>query len=563
VKLATIAALLLVAGRATAQPGDPRAGGFVNKDLARLEIDDCPAIPDEPREVLVTRAKEHYTHGEVLYQQGDYKHAVTELVDAYCLFPTYYSLLKDIGQAYERSLDYERATAYFERYVLLIPKDAKRADMCAPDPQGDRISMAKRIDVLRELPARILVQTSPDGAHITLVDDAGKVTGQGKSGDELDVRGGRYAMTIEREGFKPIHRSITAEIGKPYTFFETLLPLVGRLRVRTLPTNARIYIDKRQVATGIYESEMPGGQYVIGAEAEDYDGPAKLTTVLPDRDNEVFIELYQKPQFGRRQLIVYATVAGATAAGLLLSSANTTNNSTAASLGAYGALGGATAGFFGTYFGLRDVPLGTSDLTITSSLIGGVVGVSTGAMINGSRGVISSLSGAGLVAGGVVGYVLGNGLHVRPGEAAVVNSGALWGTVAGALFVEGFQPGLRVGGALVVSGLGMGTTAGVLLSRYYTVSRGHAALIDVSGLIGMIGGVALENLFYHQIQNSVLPQQTQVEHTANFALGGLVVGLVTGAILTRSVDSAAAGIVPATSTTQDGKTLTYGARWAF
>lgn len=85
-----------------------------------LEVDDCPAKPSLPQDKLIGIAREHYNRGEILYVQGDYAGAVQEFTASYCLYP-YFTILKDIGQAYERQLDYQRAIAYLERYVFAVP----------------------------------------------------------------------------------------------------------------------------------------------------------------------------------------------------------------------------------------------------------------------------------------------------------------------------------------------------------------------------------------------------------------------------------------------------------
>ena len=86
------------------------------KSLAEAAGDQGIA-PDE----VTRRGAEHYDRGETLYQQGDYEGAVRELVYSYCLVPAFYTILEDIGQIYERNLDYEKAIGYLERYVRAVP----------------------------------------------------------------------------------------------------------------------------------------------------------------------------------------------------------------------------------------------------------------------------------------------------------------------------------------------------------------------------------------------------------------------------------------------------------
>ena len=100
----------------------------------------------------------------------------------------------------------------------------------------------------------------------------------------------------------------------------------------------------------------------------------------------------------------------------------------------------------------------------------------------------------------------------------------------------------------------MGTLGGVLLQRYFTVSRGHAALIDAAGVVGIVLGLAAENLADRATQVS----SPTDERTSNYALGGLTVGLILGGILTRNMDDPQLAIVPVMgkTTAADGSSTT-------
>ena len=144
----------------------------------------------------------------------------------------------------------------------------------------------------------------------------------------------------------------------------------------------------------------------------------------------------------------------------------------------------------------KDVPLGTSSLTITSSLIGGTARRREHARVH--RRCHSGCSpaiGGGLILGAGVGYYAGTRLHVKPGDAAVINSGALWGTRGRRAVPRQLRRRTaEIGAGLVLSGLGMGTIGGILMTRYFDISRGHAALIDVGGVVGVFVGIAIENV---------------------------------------------------------------------
>ncbi len=127
-------------------------------------------------------------------------------------------------------------------------------------------------------------------------------------------------------------------------------------------------------------------------------------------------------------------------------------------------------------------------------------------------------AGFGLALGAVTGYVIGEHEHTSPGDAAVVNSGALWGGVAGHLLGGSYlAPNATIGG-LGLAGIAMGTTGGVLLTRYYAASRKHAALIDAAGIAGTITGIATASIVFNQAATTTSASDTRVkqERTADF-----------------------------------------------
>ena len=547
IAVAAVGALVRIAH---AQPSDPRTrdGGYIGKEIPVLEIDECPTRDAMTPQEVQRVGYEHFERGQVLYAQGDYHGAVTEIVAAYCLQP-YYSMLKDIGQAYERELDYEKAIAYFERFVLSVPSDAKPRNPGDPPPSIERDNILSRIAVLQKLRAKIRVNTDPDHANITLIDYQGAVAARGKTGDELAVLAGHYDVLVEHEGFVSAQTTIDVGVGKPYTIFTKLEPQKGGLRVRVVPADARLFLeypsgDKLQVGTGQYEGRLPGGRYRISGEASGRLTVGRDIDVLPGSDIPVSLDLPPEPQFGRRQLIVYTTLAGGFAGGSI---AGASENATAV---ATGILAGAGTGFFGAYYAVpHNIPLGTSSLTITSSLIGGTLVGGVTILATDKANIYFPGIGIGMIAGGGVGYYIGERSHISPGDAAVINSGALWGTTTGLLFSGSFDANRVIGAGLALSGLGMGTLGGVLMTRYFDVSRGRAALIDVGGIVGVFIGLGIEGVVSSR-QNA----ESSTERQTNYVLGGMATGLIVSGILTRNLDAPKIAISPTVSRTQSGST---------
>lgn len=543
--------------RAHAQPArDPdRNAGYIGREIPILEVDDCrqndPALTMDQ---LRARASEHYRRGETLYLQGDYDGAVADFISAYCTVPTYLTL-KNIGQAYERNLEYEKAIGYFERYVSQIPADAQPANACASDPKEDKGIIDRRIAVLKNLQGHVYVETAPPGARITIGNETG-TKANSASGKVFDLLGGKYEMTVELNGFEPYSQKIEVSIGKPYTYFVKLEPLRGKLAVLSSPPDARIFLGDRMVAVGRFEETLASGSYTLSVESPQHVTTTKQIEVLPNQVRRELVELEPVPQTGRRQLIIAAGVGGGFAAGSLLYAFQNTSI-----VGVGSVLGGA-AGLVGGYFQLpRDLTLGTSNLTITAALTGVIGGTLAATVFTDEQEIIQPVAGASLLIGAGIGYYTGQRLKVRPGDAALFNSAVLWGTSAGGLFALSFDPPQSVASGLVLSGLGLGGISGILLTRYFTISRTHAVLIDIGGLIGIASGLAIESLVYPQKTTSEAEAGRNQEHLANYALGGMFVGLIGAAVLTRNLDVPKLPVRPTfqTTTGTDGKTTTlYG-----
>jgi hypothetical protein len=543
---------MIVASASAARAESSAPGG-----KPKLRIDDCPLRdPSLTEEQLRAQGAERYTRGETLYLQGDYLGAVEELIASYCKIP-YYSILKDIGQAYERQLEYELAIEYLERYIHDIPPDAKRTSQCAADPQEDKENVGRRVHVLRDLKAHVLVQTQPKTQHIT-IENSARVVSRAKSGEDIPLPGDRYKVKIEEPGYETETHTIDVQIGKPYNYFYELVPLKGKISVQVTPADSRIFLDQRLVSlVGHYDATLDAKTYEIMTEHEGRITERRTVEILPNQVKSVPVELTPIPEFGRRQLIVFSTVGGGAATGLLLFAFNNTG------IAGIGSVGGAVAGLATSYFYLPEsVPLGTSNLAITTSLTGGIIGGSTALIFTDDQRIVQPIAGASAIFGAGVGYYLGDRTKIRPGDAALINSAILWGTAAGGLFAVSFAPPRDVAAGLVLSGLGMGAISGATLTRYFDISRTHAVLIDVGGIIGILGGLAAESLVYPttQASNTQVTEQ-QREHLANFALGGMAVGLIGAGILTRNLDAPNLAIQPTIGnvTAADGSsTTTYG-----
>src|SRR6266545_1101827 len=337
--------------------GDGGTRGFVDGlSKGTDEVDRCRPRTGHTDKQLIERAGDHYDRGVVLYEQGDYQAAVREFVVAYCDKP-HPSMFYNIGQAYERVLDFERAVAYFERFIL--ESDEK---------EPNRKRAAIRVDVLRSLPARILVATVPPGAEVTLAGETG-VTARARANgvDPIEVRKGVYTMRVELPGHEPVVERVVAEIGRPYSYYFRLEPKKGVVRVAATPSDARIFLNDRLAGIGSYVETIPIGRYRLMVEAEGRPPRRQSLEVSAARTTDVVVNLPERPRSGRWELII--------ASGIVLGSASGTmadtlfdQESVATSLISAGGVG---VGFGAAYLGVPgDIPVGHSSYIIGSTIIG-------------------------------------------------------------------------------------------------------------------------------------------------------------------------------------------------
>jgi hypothetical protein len=529
--LATGVALTIAIGiaatAASAQRRDDRDYGYIDKQRLILEIDDCPPPPAEAEPQLLEIAAEHYDRGFILYYQGDYKAAIGEFVTFHCMVPSAPQALFTIGQSYERLLEFEVAIAYYERFVRSMRDDT-------PAIAEERRSVASRIQVLQRLPAQIQVTTTPDGATVSFVDDAGVKRNFGRP--PYEVQAGPYTMIVELPGHETVTEQIEPRIGKPYSFYFLLQPRRGRLVVNAEPADARIFVEDRLSGIGRYAAELPGGTYDVVVEAPGRVTESRVVEVIADRDVEVAVKLPPRPTSGRTQLLVGSTLLG----GALGSLALGLLDEETASRGSIGLLGGMGVGLIGGYFGIpRDISVGTSSFIITAGLIGFleaslVTGMFKPVETEDSENAIGAIGVGGMTVGAAFAVLTAERFQLDAGDAALINSGALWGAIAGSLFAVVFESKERVREGLVLGGLNTGIISAALLTRQLEYSRRHVALIDLAGLAGMGIGVAVKAGIDEATQDAGIDDGG--ERTAHFALAGMALGLTAGAYLTRNLD---------------------------
>jgi hypothetical protein len=480
----------------------------------------CGEVIDADPTTMRERAIEHFNRARVLYLDGQYEACIPEYISSYCLLPNS-GAAYNLANAYLFLVDYEQGLRWMQLYVRIA----------GPDEEHDRQVAANRIDRIRKLPARVSVSTQPPYARITLTSDEGVIEGRADDPAPLKAPAGAYTMRVALDGYEPVEQKVELRIGQPYTYNFRLSELEGAVRITTSPLSARIFVDDKLVAVGTYVGELPLGGHKVSVEAEGRKPRTQDLEVTGSGTATLFVSLPPPPQSGRWELISGMTVLAA-ASGAGLGSTLFDPDSSGASLIT---LGAGAVGFAGGYFGVGEhIPVGHTSWIIGGTAWGAAEFALVANLFTDQADIVGPVAFAGAIGGAIASSLTVRRFDPSAGDSAFINSGGLWGGVGGiflwALFREDGDDSSQHFPAFVLAGMDTGLLAGATLAYRYEYSRGHLALIDVAGLAGAVTGVVLA---------SPLEDSTgfgSSDTPLHFAFGGMILGLVTGAALTRDMD---------------------------
>jgi hypothetical protein len=466
-------------------------------------------------------ARTHYEHGLQLQNEGRYDEAIVEYKRAYELKP-HPNTLYVIGQSYERLLDYASAVEWFERYLRDAPADA-----------ADRAVVENRLRVLRGLPARISVTTIPEHVHAALRGPNG--TFEADTPAVLKVPAGSYTLELSQPGWDTESHPITAELGQPYFYQWPLKRSTAPLTVFTRPRGARVILDDKLLGETPFAANVEVGTRRLILEHPDYPWYRQQVDLKANQPVKLEIKLSRPVRSGRTELVLASMIYGGVAGPLLVEALSTNSNFTQTSTGLATLLlssaAGIGGGFLGSFLTTKDgIKVGHSSLIIG----GGAWGTTFGAALGlGLKVPAQYVYGVSLLGGalGITTSALITRFHdVAPGTAAIVNSGGIWGTAAGAMLTKAIfkDAGIDTYGWFITGGVTIGVLTGSLLAWRLEVSRTHQLLIDLGGFVGTGLGFAI-GLAAGANQQS----DDAVQSACRYGLGGMALGLLAAAVATR------------------------------
>jgi len=473
-------------------------------------------------------ARAHYEAAQQLYDEGRYEQAIDEFELAYRKKP-HSNVLYNIGQAYERLLDYGASVGAFERFL---------AEAAADDPR--RKIVENRLRVLKVLPARVSVTSNPEHVRVTLRDRAGQVVKEGESPHVFSIPEGDYELELAQPGWEAERHSIRVDIGQPYFYQYRLERSMVEALVESDPSGARVFIDERLVGETPFHGRLEVGRHGLLLEYPEYPWHREVITAEAGRPIKRKLRLERPPRSGRTELVLGAMAFGGVVGPLLVGAISGSTQFTESGQGVatllLSSVAGIGAGFAGAFFTTRNgISVGTSSLLIGGGGFGSGAGA---ALALGLRVDERSIYGITLLGGAVGVTAAALAAHfgeISAGDAALVNSGGLWGTASAAVLAQalpwdGGRPSAAVTGWFVLGGTVLGITVGVLSARFLDRTRTELAIIDLGGLVGTGLGFALG----YAVGKNAGTTDDGITQGARFGLGGMVLGLVAGGFVGRS-----------------------------
>jgi hypothetical protein len=492
------------------------------------------------------QAKARFEEGRAAFDQGDYDRAVKKFEEAYRLKP-HPDVLINIATSYERIYNPTEARKSYELYL-------KESSATSPL----RELAEKRLKVLRQLPGSIVVSANkvgadidlrgegvlPGGAHVPLEGDGGALHLRGRTPERFEeLPPGSYHIRVSLPDHDGVEVEVTLAPGEAHVENVHLEHQVESLTIFSTPDRARVFLDDREVGITPFSRQVEVGRgRRLRLEVKDFPDHDQTFDLAAHRPLRLDVAFKRPPHSGRTELVLASMLyGGAAASALSLALKGDTRLTIGVGLAIFvpTTVAGVGLGFLAAWALTDDyMKVGHSSIIIGGTLWGAILGasLSLGLDLTLRDSVAVSLLGSGLGLGaGVLTAWLND---TSPGDAAIVNSGAMWGAVSAALLNESLYYGSpshdQTLGWFSLGGTGLGLIAGALFARGFEVSREHVAIVDMSGALGLVLGYGIGYAAgTNHNSSSLICAYGDCVSGARYSLGGMAIGLLVAGILTR------------------------------
>jgi hypothetical protein len=232
----------------------------------------APGTPSAPLvESLTGRAKEAYESAKVLINNHDWAGAYTKFQQAYDLSKDP-RLLFNMAVCARDMREYARTEQLLVRYKQEAGKNLSTDDAAQVDAA---------LATVRALVARVKLDVNEEGAAVAV---DGNPAGTTPLAAPLVVDLGKHTLSVSKQGFEPVGRTIESVGGSESTITITLVPQVHAARLAVVAElGATVIVDKKQVGTDRFDGSLTPGTHEIQVTAP---GKKPYTSLVELRDGE-------------------------------------------------------------------------------------------------------------------------------------------------------------------------------------------------------------------------------------------------------------------------------------
>ena len=171
--------------------------------------------PEEAKEQLTAEQKENFVEfvkaGKEAYSRGEFEKAVPFFEHAYSLVPRP-ALHYRIALCHERSGHPKKALEFYRKFLDAKPESSKRG-------QVEKTISRLEKQLRKASVATVSIATDPAGAEVYVRTDDAEHREEEARGDtplELELSPGRVEVTFEKEGYKPLTKTVEVAAGEKY-----------------------------------------------------------------------------------------------------------------------------------------------------------------------------------------------------------------------------------------------------------------------------------------------------------------------------------------------------------
>lgn len=118
---------------------------------------------------------------------------------------------------------------------------------------------------------------------------------RGKTPLTVELPSGTHEIVVAKEGYRPYNTTVVLETGEYKTLYASLERIVGKLKVESTPSNAKVYVDGDYIGRTPITYELPPGTYRVKLVLDGYFEYSTTVTVKASDTKEISVNLKPKP----------------------------------------------------------------------------------------------------------------------------------------------------------------------------------------------------------------------------------------------------------------------------